>query len=109
MCFGFVTYCGVLAQANLKLFAPYFVQELSTEPVLLPSVSKRPICMKKPDLRRHLLPKTAHDASNIQRLQRLLSSSMMQNNDSAWTRQRQRDFIESRIEALEGTPREFVW
>ena len=46
----------------------------------------------------------AHDVGSIRRLRRLLSSSMMQNNDSAWTRQRQREFIKSWIEALGGTP-----
>jgi hypothetical protein len=60
--------------------------------------------MKDSDLRRHSLPKTAHDAGCIRRLRRLLSSSMMQSDDSAWTRQRQREFIKSRIVALGGTP-----
>ena len=37
-----------------------------------------------------------------ERLQRLLDNPMMQQNDSSWTRQRQRAYIKSRIEALGG-------
>lgn len=53
---------------------------------------------------RHSLPKASIEERRKQRLQRFLDSPMMQENDSGWTRQRQRAFIRSRIEAYGGTP-----
>lgn len=54
--------------------------------------------------RRHSLPKASIEDRRKQRLQRLLDSPMMQENDSGWIRQRQRAFIKARIEAYGGTP-----
>jgi hypothetical protein len=54
--------------------------------------------------RRHSLPKARIEDDRRRRLQRLLDSPMMQENDLGWTRQRQRAFIKSRIVAYGGTP-----
>ena len=54
--------------------------------------------------RRHSLPKSNIDEVRRQGLQRLLDSPMMQQNDSKWTRQRQRAMLKSRIEAYGRTP-----
>lgn len=53
--------------------------------------------------RLHSLPKANVEEQSRRRLQRLLDSPMMQQNDSGWIRQRQRAYIKSRIVALGGT------
>ncbi|KAG0596341.1 hypothetical protein M758_UG245100 [Ceratodon purpureus] len=59
---------------------------------------------KPSSTRRHSLPESSIGDRRRQKLQRLLDSPMMQVEGMSWTRQRQREFVKSRIEAYGGTP-----
>ncbi|KAG0574077.1 hypothetical protein KC19_VG232200 [Ceratodon purpureus] len=59
---------------------------------------------KPSSTRHHSLPESSIGDRRRQKLQRLLDSPMMQVEGMSWTRQRQREFVKSRIEAYGGTP-----
>jgi hypothetical protein len=102
-CVADIPCCG-LARADLKLCFLEFVQVPSSLSLQQRISSNNPVGRRISSFknRRHSLPKTTVDDLHIRRLQRLLDSPMMQQNDSGWTRQRQRSFIKSRIVALGG-------
>ena len=80
-----------------------FVEESSTtslQPCILPKkAGGNHLSSSSP---RHSLSKSTVDEECRQRLQHLFDNPMMQQNDSSWTRQHQRAYIKSCIEALGG-------
>lgn len=120
-----LAYVGLLVQGPFDLYTcTQQFRSIRPKPKSLPNANLSPLQMprlrstttgsrarksadshsKPSSTRRHSLPESSIGDRRRQKLQRLLDSPMMQVEGMSWTRQRQREFVKSRIEAYGGTP-----